>query len=120
MEIERFEAGQRLSQMVVYGDLIWLAGQCGTANKSTADQTAEALEKIDLHLAKVGSDKTHILNATIWLADIADYDEMNEVWDKWMPEGCAPARACGEAKLGASGYNVEIICVAAKIKQRDC
>ena len=113
-EIKRFETERRMSQMVVYGDLIWLAGQCGAANKSTAEQTREALRKIDMYLAQAGSDKTKILNTTIWLADIADYDEMNQVWDNWMPEGCAPARACGEAKLGGSGYSVEIICVATK------
>ena len=93
--------------------LVWLAGQCGTANESITVQTRESLEKIERLLAEAGSDKSRILNTTIWLADINDYDEMNAVWDAWMPEGCAPARACGESRLGGSGYNVEIICVAA-------
>lgn len=110
--IERIGCGKRMSQAVVYDNLVWLAGQCGPANKSITVQTQEALVKIDQLLAEVGSDKTRILNTTIWLANIDDYDEMNAVWDAWMPEGCAPARACGEAKLGGTGYSVEIICVA--------
>ena len=113
-DIERFSPGIRMSQAVVFGDLIWLAGQCGTAGESVAIQTKEALEKIDQRLAEAGSDKSRLLNTTIWLSDIASYDEMNEVWDAWIPEGCAPARACGEARLGGTGYDVEIICVAAK------
>ena len=114
MDIERYETGHRMSQMVVHGDLIWLAGQCGTANKSTAAQTREALEKIDTLLTQAGSDKTRLLNTTIWLANIEDYDEMNKVWDHWMPEGHAPARACGESRIAGRGYSVEIICCAAK------
>lgn len=112
--IHRVDPGPRLSQMVIHGNLVWLAGQCGTAHKSIADQTAEALAKIDRLLARAGSDKTRLLNTTIWLSDIADYDAMNAVWDSWIPAGCAPARACAEARLGGIGYGVEIICLAAK------
>ena len=103
-----------MSQIVVYGDHIWLAGQCETAERSVTEQTKEALEKIEKLLGRAGSDKTRILSTTIWLSDIANYGEMNTVWDDWMPEGCAPARSCGESKLGGTGYDVEIICVAAK------
>ncbi len=113
-QIERFETGRRMSQIVTYGDLVWLAGQCGTAHKSVGDQTTEALEKVENLLKSVGSDKTRILSTTIWLSDIAAYDEMNAVWDAWMPEGCAPARSCGESRLGGTGYDVEVICVAAR------
>jgi len=114
--IERFEIGQRMSQMAIYGDLIWLAGQCGSAGKSVTEQTAEALEKVDRLLAQAGADKTRIVNTTIWLEDIRNYDEMNAVWDKWIPEGYAPTRSCGESRLGGTGYSVEIICVAVKAK----
>ena len=115
LDITRIGVGTRMSQAVVFGDLIWFAGQCGTAHTSITEQTREALAKIDGLLAEAGSDKTRILSTTVWLANIADYDEMNAVWDVWIPEGCAPARACGEAKLGGVGYDVEIICVAAKL-----
>ncbi|MEM1198767.1 MAG: RidA family protein [Pseudomonadota bacterium] len=114
LDIARIGVGRRMSQAVVFGDLVWLAGQCGTAHRTITEQTQEALAKIDDLLAEAGSDKSRLLSTTIWLADITDYDEMNVVWDAWLPEGCAPARACGEAKLGGVGYDVEIICVAAK------
>lgn len=113
-DIKRIETGRRMSQATIYGDLIWLAGQCGTAGESVVKQTKEALEKIERLLLKAGSDRTRILNTVIWLADITTYDEMNAVWDEWIPEGCAPTRSCGESRLGGVGYEVEIICVAAK------
>ena len=117
-DIVRIQPGRRMSQAVLYGDLIWLAGQCGTAGDNITEQTKEALDRVESLLAKAGSDKSRILNTTIWLADIADYDEMNAVWDEWIPEGCAPARACGESRLGGQGYDVEVICVAAKSPSR--
>ncbi|KIC21565.1 RidA family protein [Leisingera sp. ANG-Vp] len=112
--IIRLAAGPRMSQAVLYGDLIWLAGQCGSANTSVSDQTREALAKVDHWLTESGSGRDRILNTTIYLSDIAAYDEMNAVWDAWIPPGCTPARACVEARLGGSGYDVEIVCVAAK------
>ncbi|MEO1291336.1 MAG: RidA family protein [Pseudomonadota bacterium] len=113
-DITRLETGTRMSQATIYGGLIWLAGQCGTAGASVTEQTRESLAKIERLLGEAGSDKSRILNTTIWLANIEDYDAMNAVWDAWIPEGCAPARACGEARLGGVGYDVEIICIAAQ------
>ncbi len=112
-EIKRIGIGPRMSQAAVYGGLVWLTGQCGTAGDGIAAQTAESLAKIDRLLAEAGSDKTRILNTTIWLANMDDYDEMNAVWDAWAPEGCTSTRACGESRLGGVGYGIEIICVAA-------
>lgn len=102
-----------MSQAVAHGGLIWLAGQCGTAEGSIQEQTQESLAKIEHLLKQARSDKTRILNTTIYLSDINDYDAVNAVWDHWMPSGHAPARSCCEARLGGSGYDVEIICVAA-------
>ena len=113
-EIQRLETNPRMSQAVIYGDLVWLAGQCGTAGTTVADQTRESLKKVDRLLSEAGSDKSRLLSTTVWLADIGDYNEMNEVWDAWVPVGTAPARACGESRLGGTGYAVEIICVAAR------
>lgn len=113
-EIARIGVGPRMSQAVVHGDLVWLCGQCGTAGADIATQTRESLAKIDRLLAEAGSDKSRILNTTIWLADIADYDAVNAVWDAWIPDGAAPARACGQTRLAGEGYRIEIICVAAR------
>ncbi|MEW2915261.1 RidA family protein [Leisingera sp. JC11] len=113
-EITRSHTGQRMSQIVTHGETIYLAGQVGTAGASVAQQTQDCLDKIDVLLAEAGSDKTRILQTVIWLADMKDFAEMNAVWDAWVPEGHAPARACGEAKLAREDFLVELIVTAAK------
>lgn len=112
-EIKRHHTNTRMSQIVEHNGTIYLAGQVGTAGASVAQQTQDCLDAIDRLLAEVGSDKTRILQAVIWLADMADFAEMNGVWDAWVPEGQAPARACGEAKLALPDFTVEIIVTAA-------
>ncbi|MPL99981.1 hypothetical protein SDC9_46204 [bioreactor metagenome] len=112
--IERIECGARMSGAVVYNGLVWLAGQVGTPGASVAEQTKDALAEVDRLLALAGSDKTRILSAQIWLADMADFAEMNAVWDAWVPQGATPARATGEAKLAAPDYRVEVIVTAAQ------
>lgn len=114
MTITRYETGPRMSQAVAHGDTIYLAGQVGTPDAPVADQTRQVLVAIDRLLAQAGSDKTKILSATVWLADMADYAAMNAVWDAWVAPGHAPARATGESRLAAPGYKVEIIVIAAK------
>ncbi len=94
-EIKRHHVGPRMSQIVTHGDTIYLAGQVGTAGASVAQQTQDCLDKIDTLLAEVGVDKTRLLQVTIWLADMADFAAMNEVYDAWVPAGHAAARACG-------------------------
>lgn len=112
-EIKRHHTNQRMSQIVTHGETIYLAGQVGTAGASVAEQTQDCLDKVDALLAEVGSDKTRILQAVIWLASMDDFAEMNGVWDAWVVEGHAPARACGEAKLARPEFTVEIIVTAA-------
>lgn len=113
-DITRFQTSSRMSQIVIHGDTIYLAGQVGTPYESAAAQTREILGKIDALLAEAGSDKTRVLRADIWLSDMRFFDEMNEAWDAWVPEGHAPARACGSASLATAGHWVEILIVAAK------
>lgn len=114
MTIQRLGAGPRMSQAVIHGDTIYLAGQVGAPGQGVPEQTAAVLASIDDLLAQCGSDKSKILSATIWLADMADFGAMNAVWDKWVSPGNAPARATGEAKLATPDYKVEIIVVAAR------
>ena len=113
-EITRLHTGARMSQIVTHGDTVYLAGQVGTAGTSVTQQTQECLAQIDSLLAEAGSDNTRILQCVIWLSDMADFAEMNAVWDAWVPAGHTPARACGEAKLATPEYNVEFIVTAAK------
>lgn len=113
-DIQRIDAGSRMSQAVIYNDMIWLAGQVGTPGASITDQTKDMLAKVDALLEGNGSSKSSILQATIWLADMADFAEMNAVYDAWIDPANPPARAAGEAKLATPEYSVEIIVVAAK------
>ncbi|MGN7753236.1 RidA family protein [Sinorhizobium sp. 22678] len=113
MEIKRFESGSRMSQAVVYNNTVYLAGQVGNVGDDVVTQTKQALAEVDRLLALAGTDKTRILSATVWLADMADFAKMNSVWDAWVPQGHAPARATGEAKLATPEYLVEVIVTAA-------
>ncbi|MDP1618059.1 RidA family protein [Phenylobacterium sp.] len=114
MTITRLHSGPRMSQAVIHGDTIYLAGQVGAPGESVTRQTEAVLASVDALLAQAGSDKSKILSATIWLADMADFAEMNAVWDKWVAGKDAPARATGEAKLATPDYKVEIIVIAAR------
>ena len=114
MSIKRFETGPRMSQAVVHGNTVYLAGQ--VADDPTADvrgQTVQVLASIDRLLAAAGTDKTRILSATIYLADIGTFAQMNAAWDAWVPQGHTPARATVEARLAAPQYKVEIQVLAA-------
>ncbi|MDP5334286.1 MAG: RidA family protein [Paracoccaceae bacterium] len=111
--IERIGTGPRMSSIVKHNGTIYLAGQVGEG-AAVAEPSGDCLRQVDELLAKAGSDKTHILQTIIWLADMADFAEMNAVWDSWVPQGHTPARATGEAKLAAPKYRVEIIVTAAE------
>ena len=114
MQIKRYDTGKRMSQAVVHGGFAFLAGQVADdTSQDVKGQAAQILAKIEALLAKLGSDKTRILTASIWLASYTSYNDVNEVWDAWVPEGEAPARACVEAKLAFPQYTVEIGVIAA-------
>ncbi len=116
MTIQRFDTGPRMSQVVVHGDTIYLAGVVAktTAGESVAKQTQEVLSIIESHLAKAGSSKAKLLTATIYLTDMKNFAEMNAVWDGWVSAGNTPARATVEAKLASPNLLVEIAVIAAR------
>lgn len=111
--IDRIDVGTRMSKAVKHNGVVYLCGQVGNRSSSVVDQTRECIEKIEDLLEQAGSSSEKMLQAIIWLADINDFDAMNEVWDAWVPEGHAPARACGESKLAHPDLKVEIIITAA-------
>jgi len=114
MSIRRIEVGPRMSQAVVHGNTVYLAGQVAAdTSGNTTGQTMVILGQIDKLLAAAGTDKTKLLSATIYLPDIADFAAMNAAWDAWVPQGHTPARATVEAKLAAPQYKVEIAVIAA-------
>ncbi|MCJ2014467.1 RidA family protein [Methylobacterium sp. J-076] len=116
MAIRRIEPGARMSQGVVYGDTVYLAGQVANepVGMGVTAQTQNILEQIDRLLAAAGTDKEGLLTATIYLADIAHFAEMNAAWDAWVSKDNPPTRATVEAKLAAPEYLVEIVIVAAR------
>ncbi len=112
--IKRLHMGARMSEAVIHGQTVYLAGQ--VANDPTADVTTQAQQvvaTIDRLLAEAGTDKTHILRATIYLRTMSDFAAMNKVWDAWVPQGHTPARATCEGALANPGYLVEIVITAA-------
>lgn len=114
MSITRLHSNHRMSQAVIHDNTVYLAGQVGAPGASVADQTKAVLAQVEALLEEAGSAKSKILSATIWLADMADFGEMNAVWDAWVGGNDAPARATGEAKLATPDYKVEVIVVAAR------
>lgn len=114
MAIQRYNIGKRLSEIVVHNGTVYLAGEVpDDTSKDITGQTEEVLAKIDKLLSQVGSDKTKILSAQIFLPDMKDFAGMNAAWEKWVIAGATPARATIEAKLASPAYKVEIMCVAA-------
>ncbi|MCX7078906.1 MAG: RidA family protein [Pseudomonas sp.] len=115
MTIKRINSNSRLSGAVTFGDLIFLSGQVPGASTEVSGQTREVLDKIDALLAEAGSDKDHLLSATIYLKDIQnDFPAMNEVWSAWLSPGQAPTRTTVQAELARPEVLVEITVIAAR------
>ena len=113
--IERQETKARMSRVVKHNGTIYLCGQvCADATKDITEQTQTMLDKVEALLEQAGSDKKHMLSATIYIKDMSLFTEMNAVWDNWVPEGHAPARACVEASMARDVLLVEISVIAAE------
>lgn len=114
MSIERQEIKQRMSRIVIHQGTVYLCGQvCADATQGITEQTQTMLDKVDALLLQAGSDREHLLSATIYVRDMKDFAAMNAVWDAWIPEGHAPARACVEARMARPELLVEISVIAA-------
>ena len=112
--IQRFDVGARLSEMAVYNGVASLAGQvAGDGTQDIRGQTKQVLAAIDALLQRAGTDKSKILMAQIFLADLADFPGMNEIWDAWVAPGNAPPRATVQAALAKKEWRVEIVVTAA-------
>lgn len=112
MSIRRIEVGPRMSQAVIHGNTVYLAGQCAEG-ATVGEQTTAILAEVDRLLEAAGSNKSKILQAIIWLTDMNDFAGMNEAWEAWVDPANTPARATGESKLASPDYKVEIIITAA-------
>ncbi|MCB1834163.1 MAG: RidA family protein [Geminicoccaceae bacterium] len=117
MSVKRMETGDRMSQIVIHGNTVYLAGQVAhnAPGGSITDQTNDILARIDALLEQAGTDKSKLLSATIWLCSMDSFAEMNAAWDAWVAKGNAPARACVESpRLASPKFTVEIGVIAAK------
>ena len=114
MEIQRFEQDSRMSDIVVYGDLVYLAGQVCTERDGMRAQAEDTLAIIDRLLVLAGTDKSRILSAMIYLSDMRNLPAFNAVWDAWVAPGCAPARACVGAQMARPECLVELCVTAAR------
>ena len=114
-DIERLNVEARFSDAAIHAGVVYLAGQVPEdTGQDIVGQTRQVLATIDRLLAEAGSDKTRILRAQVFLADIADFDGMNAAWDAWVPAGHAPPRATVEARLARPAWRVEIVVTAAQ------
>ena len=114
-DIVRYDPDKRLSDMVEYNGMLYLAGQVGEDMQADMKgQTQSILRQIDKLLARGGSDKSKILSAVVFVSDMRLKPKMDEAWMAWMDPKHAPARATVEARLGSADTLVEIMCVAAK------
>ncbi len=114
MTIKRLHVGPRLSQAVICNGMVFLAGQVASdTTEDVSGQTRQVLAAIDRLLAEAGSDKSRLLSAQIFLADMADFPAMNKVWETWVVPGQTPARATVEAAMASPKYLVEIVVTAA-------
>ncbi|MDZ7858083.1 RidA family protein [Sphaerotilus sp.] len=112
--LQRFDVGARLSEMAVHNGTVYLAGQVpDDATQDIRGQTAQVLTMIDRLLARAGSDRTRLLMVQIYLADLADFDGMNAVWDAWVPAGHTPPRATVQARLARPEWKIEVVATAA-------
>lgn len=112
--MQKLHSNQRMSQIVIHNQTIYLSGQVGNSEEDIKTQTLTCLEKVEKLLQEVGSDKSKLLSATVWLKSMSDFAAMNEVWDKWFEGVQPPARACGESALARPELLVEITVIAAE------
>lgn len=114
-EIKRVGVAARYSDLVIHQNTAYFSGYVpeNSPGASVTEQTRDVLAQIEQSLTEIGSDKSKLLRATIWLTDMASYDEMNAVWDAWVVPGHTPARACVESRLANPDYALEIQVIAA-------
>ena len=112
--VQRFDVGARMSEMAVHNGICWLAGQVAEdATQGIAGQTRQVLAAVDALLARAGSDKSRIVMCQIYLADLADFAPMNQVWDAWVSAGHTPPRATVQARLARPEWKIEVVVTAA-------
>ena len=118
MKIERYESSPRMSQAVAIGSLVFLSGQVANDAAGTIErQTAEVLANVARLLELVGSDRTRILSASVYLTDASHFNTFNRAWEQWLESAHTPARTTVVTQLAAPGYLIEIHAIAARASE---
>ncbi len=112
--MKKLHSSERASKIVIHNQTIYLSGQVGNAEDDIQAQTLTCLEKVEALLNEVGSDKSKMLSATVWISSMDNFDAMNQVWNKWFEGVQPPARACGESALARPELLVEVTVIAAE------
>ena len=116
MEIKRYDTSATMSRVTEVGDILYFSGHVASKGETMTEQAEALFARYDELFAQFGTDKDHMVMATIYMPDISKKPEFNAVWDKWIDEGCAPARVCVEAGLGDTPYMMEVSVIAVKVK----
>ena len=114
MTVFRYNSNGRFHEAVEHNGVLYLSGQIAPSGGSVSEQAKECLDNLEKTLLKYGSDKRHILSATVYLADMSGFADFNSVWDTWFEEGTQPVRTCVGAPLAGPQYALEITLIAAK------
>ncbi len=110
---KRIQVGTRMSQIVVHGDTVYVAGQVADdASGSIEEQTKAVLAKIDALLKEAGTSRSNLLSVSVFLPHITDFDAMNRVYDAWIDRSSPPVRACTEARLANPALRIEMTAIA--------
>lgn len=114
MSITRLRSNEKVSRIVIHNDTVYLCGQVALdVTEDIVGQTKSVLARIDDHLEEAGTDKTKLLSALIHIKDNKDVPTFNELWNEWLPEGCAPARSCVQSTMARDVVLVEVTVIAA-------
>lgn len=113
MTITRIDPSQRWSEAIVHNNVVYYTSVPTDLVDDAYLQTKSVLMDIDIMLARVNSDKSQLLDVTIFIADKNDFHAMNKAWDEWVVKGQAPVRCTIQAKLMKDDYKVEIKIIAA-------
>lgn len=113
MAIQRINPEQRWSDATVYNGLVHCVEVPANLHADITGQTELLLAQAEATLALAGSNKSRLLMVTIYVTDLGNVPAMNAVWDAWLPQGCAPVRACLKVELVSPGMLVEMAFVAA-------
>ncbi|GHA02869.1 hypothetical protein DC083_09810 [Ignatzschineria ureiclastica] len=111
--IERINKGARMSDAVIHNKTLYYTAVPTTIENDIYLQMKSTLADIDQILKTAGTDKSRILDATIFLVSSRDLEGMNRAWDEWVDSENAPVRCTVQAGLMNADWKVEMKVIVA-------